>query len=308
MSFLLVVDDNDDLRMVVAHMLRLAGHEVMEASDGKAALAAIENREPDLLVLDLWMPHMSGLELCALLKSNPFTARIPVLMLTAQSDLAHKIQGFQAGADDYLPKPFEPLELKARVQALLRLVQRESQRNPSSGLPGGRAIEEEIARRVNATNGAAFGVIYFDLDHFKPYADTFGFAVADATITATGEALRRALERSGVPSDFAGHIGGDDFIVVTSTETAAKVAEAAAQEFQAAVAAIVGSETASKGVFRSQDREGREREFSLARMSAVILLVEPEKYQSLTHLGRRAAELKQQIKSQGSGSIIVMPL
>lgn len=245
----MVVDDNRDLRFVVAQMLRLAGHEVSEAPDGKSALEAIEEREPDLLVLDLWMPHMTGIELCALLKSNPFTARIPILMLTAQSDIEHKIQGFQAGADDYLGKPFEPLELKARVQALLRLVQRESQRNPSSGLPGGHAIETEIARRLQETDGAPFGVIYFDLDHFKPYADAFGFALADATIAATGEALRRALERSGVPGDFAGHIGGDDFIVVTSASAAETVARATAHEFRVAVTALIGPQAAASGFF-----------------------------------------------------------
>ncbi len=306
MSYLLVVDDNEDLRFAVSQLLRVAGYEVSEAPDGKSVFAAIESREPDLLVLDLWMPHMSGLEVCALLKSNPFTARIPILMLTAQSDLEYKIQGFQAGADDYLAKPFEPLELKARVQALLRLVQRESERNPSSGLPGGRAIETEIARRVS--EGATFGVIYFDLDHFKPYADAFGFAIADATIAATGEALHRAIKLAGAPDDFVGHIGGDDFIAVTSASGAESFAHAVAQEFQTAVAAIVGSEVAARGVFSSRDREGREREFPLAGISSVVMLVEPDKYQSLTHLGTRAAELKRQVKSQGAGCVIVIDL
>lgn len=308
MSYLLVVDDNEDLRLVVAQMLRMAGHEVTEAADGKSALNAVENREPDLLVLDLWMPFMSGLEVCSHLKSNPFRAHIPILMLTAQSDIEHKIQGFQAGADDYLAKPFEPLELKARVQALLRLVQRESQRNPSSGLPGGRAIEHEINRRVQAASSKTFSVIYVDLDHFKPFADAFGFAVADATITATGEVLRRALARRGEPGDFAGHIGGDDFIVVTSTEAAQNVAQAIGEEFHAAVINIIGQEIASREVFLSRDREGNEREFPLACLSAVVLSVHPAQYQSLTHLGSRAAELKRQAKSQGAGSIVVAEL
>jgi diguanylate cyclase (GGDEF)-like protein len=308
MSYLLVVDDNEDLRYAVAQLLRLSGYEVTEASDGKAALRAVESREPDLMVLDLWMPGMSGLEVCGVLKSNPFTAQIPILMLTAQSDLEHKIQGFQAGADDYLAKPFEPLELRARVQALLRIVRRESERNPSSGLPGGPAIEAEITRRLESADKSPFAVIYFDLDHFKPYADTFGFAVADATISATGEALRHAVSSCGAPGDFAGHIGGDDFIAVTNAEVAQGVAQAAADEFRAVVARILGSETAASGVFQSRDREGRECEFPLASMAAVILTVEPDKYQSLNHLGSRAAELKRQAKLQGAGSLIVADL
>lgn len=308
MSFLLVVDDNDDLRHVVAQVLRLAGHEVVEASNGKSALSAVAEREPDLMVLDLWMPEMDGLAVCRALKSNPFRARIPILMLTAQSDIEHKVEGFEAGADDYLAKPFEPIELKVRVQALLRLVQRESDRNPSSGLPGGRAIEAEIARRVANKNQAPFAVIYFDLDHFKPYADVFGFAVADATIAATGPALHRALTRAGVPDDFAGHIGGDDFIAVTSIEAAEAVARAAGEEFYNAVGAIIGEAALSRGVFQGRDREGREREFSLAGLASVVLRVEPQKYQSLMHLGTRAAEMKQQAKAQGAGSVVVTDL
>ena len=305
MSFLLVVDDNDDLRLVVAQLLRLSGYEVRQARDGKSALAAVEEREPDLIVLDLWMPGMDGLAVCRTLKSNPFRARIPILMLTAQSDVEHKVEGFEAGADDYLAKPFEPLELKARVQALLRLVRRESDRNPSSGLPGGRAIEAEITRRVSDAAQEPFAVIYFDLDHFKSFADCFGFAVADATIAAMGPVLHRALTRAGVTDDFAGHIGGDDFIAVTSIEAAETVAQAAGEEFYKAVGALIGEAALSRGVFTGYDRQGREREFPLARLAAVVLPVEPQKYQSLMQLGTRAAELKQQAKSQGAGSIVV---
>lgn len=303
MSYLLVVDDNIDLRLVVTQFLRVAGHEVAEAGDGKAALTSVEKREPDLMVLDLWMPEMSGLDVCRALKANPFTARIPILMLTAQSDLNYKLQGYEAGADDYLAKPFEPLELQARVQALLRLVRREADRNPSSGLPGGRAIESEIARR--AAQSETFAVIYFDLDHFKSFADSFGFAIADKVISATGPVLQRALERAGVAQNFAGHIGGDDFIVVTDAARAEDVARAARDEFRTAVENIIGTSAFASGTFKSVDRDGNEREFALGGLASMILVVENGVYQSPGHLGQRAAELKRRAKAQGVGSLIV---
>ena len=252
MSYLLVVDDHDDLRAAVSLLLRVAGHEVAMAADGHQALASVSEREPDLIVLDLWMPGLSGFAVCRVLKQNPFTARIPVLMLTAQSDVDHKIEGFEAGADDYLAKPFEPRELQARVTSLLRLVQREGERNPSSGLPGGVAIEAEIARRLalQRENGAAFCVGYLDLDHFKSFADTFGFAIADQVIRAMGPALRNALASCGSPDDFAGHIGGDDFIVVTSADKAEIIARATSAEFSRAVAQAIGEEAMQRGTFR----------------------------------------------------------
>src|SRR5687767_15527201 len=146
------------MRLMLRDLFRSSGHEVCLAEDGLAALASIREREPDLVILDHSMPGMSGFEVCRAVKRNPFTARIPVLMLTAQGDVDHKVAGFEAGADDYLAKPFDPRELRARVVALLRIVRREGDRNPTSGLPGGTAIEEEITRR--AQQNEAFAVCY----------------------------------------------------------------------------------------------------------------------------------------------------
>src|SRR5690349_24272873 len=176
------------MRLMVREILASARHEVHLAPDGASALAAIQARAPELLVLDLVMPGMSGIEVCRAVKLNPFTARIPVLMLTARGDVEHKVEAFEAGADDYLAKPFDPRELRARIVALLRLVRREGDRNPTSGLPGGHAIEKEIAQRV--AKGEPFAVCYLDLDNFKAFADTFGFATADIVIRGLGAAIR----------------------------------------------------------------------------------------------------------------------
>src|SRR5215211_4850214 len=147
-SYLLLADDNEGMRLMLRDLFRASGHDVALAGDGHEVLASIQQREPDLVVLDNSMPGMSGFEVCRRIKQNPFTARIPVLILTAQGTVESKVEGFAAGADDYLAKPFDPRELRARVHALLRLVQRERDRNPTSGLPGGHAIEKEIAQRV----------------------------------------------------------------------------------------------------------------------------------------------------------------
>jgi DNA-binding response OmpR family regulator len=143
-SYLLFVDDNEDMRHMVRDLLESSGHEIALAADGPSALEAVRSREPDLLILDLNMPGLSGYDVCRAVKTNPGTSRVPVLMLTAQSSVEHKLEGFEAGADDYLPKPFDARELRARVSALLRLVRREADRNPTSGLPGGHAIDDVL--------------------------------------------------------------------------------------------------------------------------------------------------------------------
>ena len=303
MTYVLFADDHEDTREMVRAIFESSGYEIQAVSDGEKAISAVREREPDLLVLDLNMPGLSGFEVCRRIKANPFTAHVPVLMLTAQSDVEVKVEGYEAGADDYLAKPFDPRELRARASALLRLVRRESDRNPSTGLPGGHAIELELQRRV--AEGQPFAVCYIDIDHFKPFADTYGFPVADRVIRETGLALRRAVATCGTPGDFAGHIGGDDFLLITECECAEAVAREAAAGFREVIARAVGREALERGTFPGLDREGIERQFRIAGISVVVIEVDPAHWTSSADLGARAAELKRRAKQQGAGTILV---
>lgn len=310
---------------MVRDLLQATGHEVALAPDGLTALAAVQAREPDLMILDLEMPGMTGFEVCRAIKRNPFTSRIPVLMLTAQSHVESKVEGFESGADDYLPKPFDPRELRARVAALLRLVKREGDRNPTSGLPGGRAIEEELERRVRKRQ--PFAVCYLDFDNFKPFADHFGFNLADRVIREFGEALGEVAgvhaedgaaaaavavggmaTPDGAPADgqgFVGHIGGDDFLAITAEDEGEALARGAARRLREIIGRAVGTEALALGAFSGPGRDGQVRLFPLARLSTAILIVRPERWVSTSHLGTLAADVKRRAKARGAGTILV---
>jgi PleD family two-component response regulator len=307
LSYLLFADDNEDMRLMVRDLLQSIGHEVALAPDGLTALAAVQAREPELLILDLAMPGMTGFEVCRAIKRNPFTSRIPVLMLTSQGDVEHKVAGFEAGADDYLPKPFDPRELRTRVSALLRLAQREGDRNPTSGLPGGRSIEQELERRVAL--GRPFAVLYLDFDNFKPFADHFGFAVADRVIRefglALGEVVGAAPGAGASSSEFVGHIGGDDFLTITDTECAEARAREAARRLREIIGHAVGADALALGAFSAPGRDGQVRLFPLARLSTAVLVVRPERWVSTSHLGTLAADVKRRAKARGAGTILV---
>lgn len=303
MNTILIVDDEPSIRMLTSRLLQRAGYSVLEAQDGAHALEMVAEHEPHLVVLDLSMPNMSGLEVCRHLKDNPFTARIPILMLTAQSSMDFKLQGFDAGADDYLGKPFDPRELVARVGALLRLVRRESESNPSSGLPGGQAIASELERRAQAQ--VPFAVCYFDIDRFKPFADAWGFIMADDVITGTGQALRNAARGIGA---FVGHIGGDDFIGITSPENASSFAQDVAERFNTKVTELLfhapqGREAVARGTYMGVDRAGITTDIALVGLSSIIIEVEPGRWVSPVHLGTFAASLKRDVKARGAGVI-----
>ena len=128
----LVVEDDPDIAELVARYLDKAGYVTTRVSSGRDALDAVRTKPPELIVLDRMLPHVDGLEVCRLLRANPITASIPIIMLTARAEESERIVGLEMGADDYVAKPFSPNELVARVRALLRRAQRS---DPASGRP-----------------------------------------------------------------------------------------------------------------------------------------------------------------------------
>jgi two-component system alkaline phosphatase synthesis response regulator PhoP len=117
---ILVVEDEPDIRKLVHYNLAQERYKVLEAEDGEQALKIVQREKPNLVILDLMLPGLSGLEVCRLLRDSSETARLPILMLTAKAGEADRVLGLEMGADDYLSKPFSPRELVARVRALLR--------------------------------------------------------------------------------------------------------------------------------------------------------------------------------------------
>lgn len=119
-SRVLIVEDEPDIRELVVHHLKREGYLVSAASSGEEALRQVQAAPPDLVLLDLMMPAMDGLEVCRRLRQDPVTASLPIVMLTAKGDEVDRVLGLEIGADDYIVKPFSPKELLARVRAVLR--------------------------------------------------------------------------------------------------------------------------------------------------------------------------------------------
>jgi DNA-binding response OmpR family regulator len=119
MTLIVVADDDPDIRDLVSFKLEQTGFDVVACEDGAAALAVCEDREPDLVILDVMMPGMSGLDVCRSLRDSQLVS-VPVILLTARAQESDIAQGFEAGADDYVIKPFSPRELSSRVQAVLQ--------------------------------------------------------------------------------------------------------------------------------------------------------------------------------------------
>lgn len=245
---ILVVDDDRNLRKIVATTLEMAGFEVVSEVGGREALEALESFVPDLVLLDLMMPLMDGYEVAEQIRKhrNPAIANVPIIILTAKSETEDKMRGFAAGADDYVTKPFNSQELLARVRAKIRRVEVDSSLSPLTRLPGNLAIEAELRRRLECNE--PFSVLYLDLDNFKAFNDVYGFTHGDEAIVLVARNTVDAVRRRGDVNDFVGHIGGDDFLVVTAPDRAEEIAHEIIADFDREIRALYSPKDLRQGI------------------------------------------------------------
>ena len=300
MSEILFADDDPAMRDMVSQVFDSAGYRIRLAKDGDGALEELRRSEPDIVVLDYRMGTPDGLEVCRRIKTDPRLEHVPVLILTGESEIESRLAGFEAGADDYLAKPFDPRELLARVKAMLLLARRGLDRNPTSGLPGGEAMYREFERYRR--EGKTFCICYLDLDYFKPFSDRFGFAAADRVIRTIG-AILATVSR---PGTFIGHVGGDDFVVFTNCREARNQMEAAQSQLREALKEILPGGEGLKDTYRGVDREGLVRDFPLTRLTAALIQVDPGEIESLLDLSEMVADGKRAAKRPGGDGIAEM--
>src|SRR4030042_1291461 len=145
---ILVVDDDPDIRDILKLTLSEENYEILEAKDGEEALKIINTKPLDLVLLDYKIPKMDGRQVCRLIKKDLLLRHLPIIMVTGKGDINDKVDGIDAGADDYVVKPFEPKELLARIRMILRHTERDLEANPLTRLPGNVSIINEITRRI----------------------------------------------------------------------------------------------------------------------------------------------------------------
>ncbi|MBD3272165.1 MAG: response regulator, partial [Elusimicrobia bacterium] len=214
----LIADDDEEIRDLLRFALEGEQFQVIETVDGAQALEKIMSERPDLVILDVMMPKMTGYEVCEKVRSEGSTCLIPIILLTSLAQTKDKVTGIKLGADEYLTKPFEPFELVMRAEGLLKRTREALSANPLTGLPGNISIENEIKRRLD--DSETFSVIYLDANNFKAYNDKYGFERGDGVIRLIAAIVRDAVKTLGSEKDFIGHIGGEDFIILTQSERA----------------------------------------------------------------------------------------
>jgi len=287
---ILVTDDDPDLRDILRSTLEPAGFTVLEAGDGEAALEIIRAQHPDLLIIDFNMPRLDGPHTCQILKQDLMLRHLPIIMLTGRSEVTDKVTGINAGADDYLIKPFAPLELLARVQMVLRRTSQELEANPLTRLPGNVSIQREIETRIASQK--PFAVCYADLDRFKAFNDHYGFERGDRALRHTAHVLLEAIQHRGDPADFIGHIGGDDFVLVTTPDRVDAICEEIIAQFDSTIRELYDEADRAKGHLTHADRKGNAIQVGFLTISVAVVTNVARPLKHLGEIASIGAELK----------------
>ncbi len=299
---ILVADDEPDLLTLLGTTLENAGFSVETAPDGRAALAAIRAKPPDIAVLDLTMPHMTGFEVCKAVRNDPILEHLPIIILSAVAGGATKVEGLNLGADDFISKPVDMAELLARIRMIIRRSRMGLDANPLTHLPGNVSIERRIEEAIST--GRPLAVLYVDLNQFKAYNDAYGYEAGDEVIKATSRLLVRAAQEQ-IPPAFVGHIGGDDFIVLCAPDRMEELARRLLTDFDRTSPGFYAPEDARRGHIASKDRQGQAREYPLLSMSIGICHNDRRPLTSHAQVSQIGAELKKYAKRHKGSAFVV---
>lgn len=290
----LVIDDDRFILRIIQDSLNAEDLEVSTARTCHIAEEYLAKELPDIILLDVVLPDDDGFNFLRQLRNNTRTSHLPIIMLTSKTDVVDKIHGLDLGADDYITKPFDPKELAARVKTNIRRAKQISHYNPLTGLPGNVLIEEKLGDLLK--NKVPFSISYVDLDNFKSYNDVYGFIKGDEVIKMVARILKDSTETFGKNQDFVGHIGGDDYVLLTDPEGVDKICQDIIDRFDTAVPHYYDAADRERGYITTLDRDGMKRDFPIMTLSIAVVDCKGKDFMEVTEVAEIAALTKKVAK------------
>ncbi len=286
---ILVVEDDADISNMLQLYFKSQGYEVFVAPVGNDALNMTRQKMPNVIVLDIMLPDIDGYEVCRRLRTNLRTSHIPIIFLTQKDERSDKIRGLELGADDYITKPFDVEELRLRVRNTIKSAEIASLTSPSTGLASGRLIEEQLRELMGADD---WSILYIGIKGLDAFNQAYGFVAGGDVLRFTGIVLNEAVDTFGTPDDFVGHIGGDDFVVISRASRAEALRDGIVRRFSKDVGTHYDFMTRMQGYLVTKDDEGNELHTPLMSLAVGILTTEDGPFTDIREITEAAAEAR----------------
>lgn len=271
---LLIVEDDFDIATMLQIYFGSLGYEADLAPRGLEALEKTRQKMPHLIVLDIMLPDIDGYEVCRCLRTQTRTSHIPIIFLTQKDERSDRLQGLELGADDYVTKPFDIEELRLRVQNAIARSERERLTDPRTNLPTGQLIEEQLRQIIRKEGWAMLDI---RLNYFEPFKEAYGFVASDDVLRFTGMLIGEVLDELGSVNDFIGHIGGDNFMVITEEENSIGIRHRLTTRFNEEILTYYSFKDRQQGYIQLSNDKVPEVKSSLMDLSVGV--VSPNEYQ-----------------------------
>ncbi|MBZ0294936.1 MAG: response regulator [Anaerolineae bacterium] len=220
---ILIVEDDLDLSEMLNAYFQMQQYEVVTAGWGEDALRVSQEEPLDLIVLDIRLPDIDGYEVCRQLRSQRQTHDTPILFLTEKRDRVDKLQGLELGVVDYITKPFDIQEVHLRIRNAIHRAEQHSSLNGVTELPGGELVDEQLEKLV--FDEGPWAALVIMIDKLSQFRDSYGFLAADDVLRAVALMIRNAVREFGSEDDFVGHLGPEEFLVVTAPDAIKNIRE-----------------------------------------------------------------------------------
>ena len=271
------------------------GYEGFFSNSLEADISEITKISPDAIVVDVSSCEKNQLGICEFLKKDFATTYIPIIALICQQRACHELLGLTVGIDDYIVVPLDPVELRIRIEMAVKRTARSFYASPLTGLPGGKIVEEMMKERIDSRK--SFVVGHADIDNFKAYNDKYGYLMGDRVIMQTAYMLSGAVRKWGTPHDFVGHIGGDDFVFLTTPEKYDTICQNFICMFDTITPFLYKEEDRKLGYVEAKGRTNRITKLPLVSMT-IALVLNPRfgEIDNVISLNEKIAEIKQYLK------------
>ncbi len=288
---ILVVEDDADISNMLRIYFESEDYDVAVARRGEDALEMCRHQLPNVIVLDIMLPDMDGYDVCRQLRNSLRTSHIPIIFLTQKDERSDKIRGLELGADDYITKPFDVEELNLRVRNAMARSMYESLTNPTTGLPSGQLIEERLRRLMRSDDWA---IVYVGVTGIDVFSEAYGFVASEEVLRFTAMVLSQAVDRRGTLNDFIGHVGSDEFIIVTKKGRARRLAREVKERFDARVGTHYDWQAREQGYLIVEDEDGGETRADLMTLAAGVITADDGPFADIREITEAAADARRQ--------------
>jgi diguanylate cyclase (GGDEF)-like protein len=286
---ILIVEDDFDISNMLRIYFDSQGYETLVAPRGEEGLEMCRRRLPNLVILDIMLPDINGYEVCRLLRENLRTSHIPIIFLTQKDERSDQIAGLELGADDYVTKPFDLQLLLLRVQRAIQRAGWLSLTSPVTGLPSSKLVEEQLRQVIRRKDWA---ILYIGINHIDDFNDVYGFVAGDDVLRFTAMLLTEVIDDLASGTDFVGHIGGDDFLIITAPDRAPQAKVRLAQRFNEEVMTFYNFKDRERGHIEIVSSDGKTQSLPLMTLAVGLIRHDTAPFADIREITEVAAEAR----------------